>query len=1116
MFFKDTLKQKIFYLSVTFLITLVIIILSEIYDTRLRNTFDQKILMQQTRKSLLHEIENDINKFNNDLYNMIVLKSLNEIKSKRIQIFHQLDGIDTKLQLLQKGGQLISNGEIFNPDMMISKASHQLDLQPNLISIYELSADIATIMDTENFKVESFQHQLMSYLEDSIPTFIEFSQKIDLCVSDAKNNINNLMDKKGRIIYLFNLFRLLLILAFIVFCFFNIKKTIGKITEIIKERDLYTINIKSINQILVEKQDFITSVLNSVSAGIVVVEFKNKKIIQINKAALSILEMAFEDVIDKTYSIIFPNSKLAYDEDKVLNEYSEVELELVNAKNEKLTVLKSSIISNLNGRICHVISFVDITGLKKAEQALRDSEQFNRAIIENSPVGISVRDRNGTLLIANNSWRKIWNIPEDRYEQDQSKRKKLQFNKRDNYLGKYLKQVQNVYENGGECYIPELKLSKKEGRLTEWISHHFYAIQDDNGNVDKVVILTEDISVRKETEIALYEREIRYQTLFEQANDAIFVEDEAGHIIDVNKKACKITGYSRDELISKKMKDFSSLNETKFYQAYSELNSLENFRQESKIVRKDGEEVVIEKTTAPFADRKSMMFLSIVRDVTERKKVEFIQSMLSDVSNIVNTTKYLDELYKAIHNKLGKIIDTTNFYIALYDPETNIIEATYYQDRFTKTIPPPQQMGNGLTAYVIRSQKSLFLTEDLRKQMVEKKLIPDIEWRSKVWLGVPLKNQDEVVIGAMAVQSYDDADLYGESDLKILEFISDQIAIAVERKKAEDKLRESEEKLRAFMDSATDSMSIWDKKGNLLEVNKITVKLLNINGNPHKLLGKNIREIFPAMGRSDILTNCRNVLKTGIPYFKDYVAELSGIGERYFALRAFKVGENLGVIINDITDRKSSEERIRSSLKEKEVMLKEIHHRVKNNMQVVSSLLNLQSRYIVDKKDLELFKESQNRVKSMSLIHEKLYQSKNLASIDFNEYVRNLIRHLYVTFGVNGSHIRVVINIRDVFLNVNTAIPCGLIVNELVSNSLKYAYPEDNSGTIQIILLKYDDEFLMTVKDDGIGLPEDLDIEETESLGLQLVHTLSMQLESELEIIRKPGTSFSFRFKQIV
>lgn len=218
---------------------------------------------------------------------------------------------------------------------------------------------------------------------------------------------------------------------------------------------------------------------------------------------------------------------------------------------------------------------------------------------------------------------------------------------------------------------------------------------------------------------------------------------------------------------------------------------------------------------------------------------------------------------------------------------------------------------------------------------------------------------------------------------------------------------------------------------------------------------------------------------------------------------------------HDITERKRTEEQIRASLREKEVLLKEIHHRVKNNMQVIISLLNLQSKHVKDKHDLEILKDSQNRIKSMALIHDKLYQSKDLASIDFAEYIENLASHVFNTYSVSSSAIKLVADIKDVPLDINTAIPCGLIINELISNSLKYAFPDGQEGEIRIKLYaSKDDTFTLIVSDKGIGLPEDLDFRNIKSLGLQVVVALVEQLKATIERDRSEGTAFKIVFKK--
>jgi two-component sensor histidine kinase len=218
-------------------------------------------------------------------------------------------------------------------------------------------------------------------------------------------------------------------------------------------------------------------------------------------------------------------------------------------------------------------------------------------------------------------------------------------------------------------------------------------------------------------------------------------------------------------------------------------------------------------------------------------------------------------------------------------------------------------------------------------------------------------------------------------------------------------------------------------------------------------------------------------------------------------------------ITMDATASKQAAEEIKASLAEKEVLLKEIHHRVKNNLQIISSLLNLQSDYVKNHETLEILKVCQNRVTSMALIHEQLYQTEDLAQIDFAEYIENLATNLLTSYERDSDAIALKLNIDDIKLNIDTAIPCGLIINELISNSLKYAFIPGKPGEIFISFHTKPDNYLqLIISDNGIGLPLDLDINNTDSFGLQLVTALTSQLGGTIEINRDIGTQFIIQF----
>ena len=224
--------------------------------------------------------------------------------------------------------------------------------------------------------------------------------------------------------------------------------------------------------------------------------------------------------------------------------------------------------------------------------------------------------------------------------------------------------------------------------------------------------------------------------------------------------------------------------------------------------------------------------------------------------------------------------------------------------------------------------------------------------------------------------------------------------------------------------------------------------------------------------------------------------------------------KNRLISLLDITERKETEKHLKTSLGEKELFLKEIHHRVKNNLQIISSLLDLQVKYVDHKEAVNVLHGSKNRVKTMAMIHEMLYQADDLASINFSNYIKNLVQDLFYFHG-RKNNIKPIIDAEQVFLNIETAIPCGLIINELVSNSLKYAFPDGKSGEVFISLHRHCDWFELIISDNGIGLPSYINFENTQTLGLQLVNMLINQLEGLIELEREKGTMFCLKFKEL-
>jgi PAS domain S-box-containing protein len=339
-----------------------------------------------------------------------------------------------------------------------------------------------------------------------------------------------------------------------------------------------------------------------------------------------------------------------------------------------------------------------------------------------------------------------------------------------------------------------------------------------------------------------------------------------------------------------------------------------------------------------------------------------------------------------------------------------------------------------------------------------------------------------------------------------------------ERNRTEEALRRSEERFRRVVEAKPNAMVMIDRAGLIEMVNAQTERVFGYSRTD--LLGQPIEMLVPERFRGH---------HPGLraTFYDDPRTRPMGAGPDLYGLRKdgsefpveiglnpIETGEGTMVLsaIVDISTRKREEGRVLASLKEKDILLGEIHHRVKNNLQIVDSLLGLQSGIINDTGTQEILRESQNRIKSMALIHQILYQSNDFARMDFNDFLDTLVPTLASSYGADPDRIVLSINAIEVRLPLSVAIPCGLLVNELISNALKHAFPANRHGEIRIDLsIASGGQVLLSVEDDGVGIPDDLDLDNTATLGLQLVTLLTDQLGGEMVIRRSNPTRFALR-----
>lgn len=343
---------------------------------------------------------------------------------------------------------------------------------------------------------------------------------------------------------------------------------------------------------------------------------------------------------------------------------------------------------------------------------------------------------------------------------------------------------------------------------------------------------------------------------------------------------------------------------------------------------------------------------------------------------------------------------------------------------------------------------------------------------------------------------------------------------SIERVKTLEALRQSQEKFRSAFDFASIGMALVDLDGRFVEVNKSLCEIIGYT--EKEMLKKSFQEITHPDDLQADLAEAQRLKDGEIASYqmeKRYIHKeghivwilLSGsIICSSNSTPAFYIAQ-----IQDITKRKQAEDQLKASLREKEVLLKENHHRVKNNLQIISSLLKLQAVHVKDSHTRDALRESQSRIRAMALVHEKLYQAEEFDRIDSPDYIRSLVNFLSRSYQGSENMVEMLLDVENIPLSISLAIPLGLIIQELVTNCFKYAFPDSHPGHIWIELRSSEDNtgnVVLIVRDDGVGLPNNFDIRHTETLGMELVRSLVNQLGGSIEILRVNITEFRISF----
>jgi len=763
-----------------------------------------------------------------------------------------------------------------------------------------------------------------------------------------------------------------------------------------------------------------------------------------------------------------------------------------------------------------------VTVRKRAEEALWESREHYRALIDYSQLAIAVLDVNHRIIMVNPRFSILFKKPAGEF------------------VGKYC--FSEFEKRTAVCtHCPGVRAMvtrKPEETETEGVlddgtrfSARIRAVPffGPDGVVKGFVEMVEDITDRKRAEEAIARSEERYRTLAEASPDQIFISDRSGTIVYANTMALKLFGLPPDQVVGKQRKDLFPPDllmdqDTTFEEVFV---SGAPVRREARI-RFGEQEQWIDTNLVPLKDTAGHVtaVLGVARDITGRKQIE-----------------------EALRESRQLFSDIISF---LPDP-TFVIDKNGIVLAWNRAI---EQLSGAQAGDIIGKgdhEYSLWLSGKRRPILIDLVLHPDqdagrmdytgIHWEGRTvtaqtvvshpgsgkditlsLVASPLIDAQGKITGA--IESIRDISPLKETEAELarinqsLEQIVRDRTRALEeevaqRLRAEQEVQGALEYTRSVIEANPDLMVVLDQKGILLDVNAVTESMTGIPR--EQLIGSSYslylmddstpRDVFAQLlekGRIEYTIRLRRV--------DGHITPLS-VNTTLFRGKG-TTDTRIIVAAHDITRQMNDEAVIRAALDEQVLLLREVHHRVNNNLQIIISLTNLQMRQTNDPVVKQIMSETQNRVRAMSLVHEKLYRSASLSHIDFADYTRFLATQLFSFYGMDTRNVAIEFSLENIMVDIVTAVPLGLLMNELISNALRHAFPQGRQGTITIS--GKDDGSLITlvVRDNGIGIPEDFDWKNTRSLGMRLITSLVDQIDGTITLDRQNGTAFTILVKR--
>jgi PAS domain S-box-containing protein len=762
------------------------------------------------------------------------------------------------------------------------------------------------------------------------------------------------------------------------------------------------------------------------------------------------------------------------------------------------------------GKNIRITAINDITQRKLSENALKESERALSTFLGNLP-GMAFRcahDASWSMLFVNNGCLELTGYSAE----DLLYNRKLSFS---DLI--HAEDREAVKKNVDEAISKKIQFELQyriicAGSKIKWVWEKGEGVFDDQGVLLSVEGFISDISSRKQHEFELVSSRESYKNLIESSPDGIFIHDKKGIVIFANPSILKMLGVDKlEDFGPNSIFDYSFPEDIARYRkrrrALFEGKDLPFI--ETKIRRSDGSFFEVESKPILFNYFGEVTVLVFCRDISFQRQLEKEQ-LRAQMAEEANKKLQLEiEQRQQTERKLqmaqkynGRLIESSLDMICATDKEGHLTEfnlAAQHTFGYTAEEAIGEFVG---FLYALPHQRSLINHELLygsgsfAGEIINRK--KNGELFTSFLSASALKDDSGETIGAMGVSR----------DISEIKRTEEQVALQAA-------------KLNSIIETSTHYIWTFDRDLQITSFNSNYSNMIEERYGAPITIGTNLfkGQFVSSSEHNDFWTiKCLAAFK-GIPQQFETAFYIERTGEtkwmEVYLNPIYSIDRRVNEISgigHDITEKKISEEKIKQSLKEKEVLLKEVHHRVKNNLQVISSILNLQSSYVKDKKTLEILRESQNRIKSMAYIHESLYQTKDFSNINFTEYVTSLANNLVHSYQNFEGQVDLELKIQDIYLNLDIAIPCGLIINEILSNALKYAFPKNQKGKISIRLSLQDRQITLVIRDNGIGLPSHIDYRNTESLGLQLVVTLVDQLGGSIKLDRLKGTKFTIVF----